>query len=181
MTKVRLLQGADYDKNYADYAGCLQFCGDGQSAKTQIRRAERSNFFRSLTEAKRGGILVAEDDEGQVVGWFSFLDKVTAQQILWPCRRESDALNRLVGGCLLVNHERRGQGIGRRLAAALQNLANEWDYAGIEVACRNDDPYDPELNWHTPTPFQKVGFQEVESYHCEKMYPADFIIIEYLK
>lgn len=180
MFTVRLLQGADYSKTYDDYAGCLGFCGDGESPEVQARKAERSDFFCQLQEAKRGGILIAEDEMGRVVGWFSFLDKVTAEQILWPCRRENGALNRLVGGCLLVNHELRGQGIGCMLAIELRNLAQEWGYQGVEVACRNDDPYDPELNWHTPTPFKHAGYEEAERYHCERMYPADFIIMECL-
>lgn len=181
MIAMRLLEGDDYLRTYAgDYAGCLGFCPDGCSESAQLRKTERGEFFHKLWQEQKGGILVAENEAGEVVGWFSFLDKAMARKIFWPCRRENDDMQRLVGVCLLVDYEKRGLGIGTTLAEELVELAKEWGYRGVEVACREVDPRDPGLTWHTPAPFREAGFVEVERYHCELIYPADFIVMEYV-
>lgn len=180
MIIMHLLEGEDYKKTYDDYASCLQFCEEGCQPEVKEMKRVRSEFFHQLWVQKKGGILVAQDECGQVLGWFSFLDKETAKQILWPTRRQPENSHSLVGGCLLVDPSKRGLGIGTSLAEELKELAKEWGYHGVEVACRDADPYDAGLNWHTPSPFRNAGYREVERYSCEKMYPADFIIMEYM-
>lgn len=181
MMKVRLLEGEDYMQSHSgEYAFCLEFCGSDCSESIQIRKRERGVFFQQLQAEQRGGILVAENEAGEVVGWFSFIDKASARQLLWPCRRGEGALERLVGVCLVVDHAQRGRGIGTMLADELVKLAQKWGYAGVEAACRIEDPHDPGLTWHTPAPFHHAGFSEVERLHCDMIYPADFIVMEYV-
>lgn len=181
MIQMRLLEGDDYQKDYhSDYASCINFCVTDCGDEREGQKQERGQFFHHLWSLRKGGILVAETEEGDVAGWFSFVDKAHARQMLWPSRRDHDDLNRLVGVCLFVEPEKRGLSIGMQLAEELKELSREWGYNGVEVACRESESDDPKLTWHTPAPFRKAGYQEVEHFHCDLVYPADFLIMEYI-
>lgn len=174
-----LLSGSDFEKDYpGGYADCLAFSSAGPDPAVQARKVERAEFFRNLTGKKMGGVLVAYGDEGQVTGWVSFVEKAVARALLWPCRRQESADRRLVVACLLVDWAFRGRGVAGELLDGLEKLAKEWGYEAIEAPCRDEDTHDPDLTFQTPAPFLKRGYREVDRFHCDLMYPADFTIWE---
>ncbi len=163
MIIMRLLEREDYYTNYNEkYALGLNVKDIG------------AQFFQELWTDKKGGVLVAETEDGKVVGWFSFIDKFTARNYFWPSRKENDNMDRLVGVHFWVDLEYQGKEIDVVLAQELVDLAKEWDYHGVEVACQNE-----EESWHTSVPFKEAGFIEVEKVKFTEISSADFIIMEY--
>lgn len=177
--RLTLLTGSDFEANYpGNYTRCIAFSTVGEEPAVQARKAERADFFRRLTESRRGGVLVAYGDGGQVEGWLTFAEKEMARSLLWPCSRTKTTDRRLVVACLLVDPASRGRGIAGMLLNALEQLAGNWGYDAIESPCRDENTYDPDLTFQTPAPFQKRGYCEVDRYHCDLMYPAEFSVWE---
>lgn len=174
--KVHLLDDSGLSIDHpGGYSACIGFDSVDAEGLAMVRRQERSDFFRRLTHQKEGGILVVEE-EGRVIGWMSFMERDVARRILWPCRRERVSGRVLVVGCLLVDLAYRGRGIAGELLAAFEALAGEWGYDEIESPCRDENTYDDDLTFQTPAPFKKRGYVEVDCFHCNLMYPAEFSV-----
>ncbi len=140
------------------------------------------HFLYELYQNKQGGVLVAEEVEiGKIVGWFSFLDKGTALEISWPCRKDLQDTNRLVGGHLWVNPGYRAGGIGEALAREFVEIAQEWGFNGVEVACWEEgNCSDSGLAWQTTLPFRQADFVEAAKYSTTLLNSTDFIVMEFV-
>lgn len=132
MIRMRLLEGKDYLQNetgqIAASFGLPQNYGCGSN---------QGQFFQQLWMERRGGIMVAENDADQIVAWFAFADKQTAEKLLFPTTRANHDSKRLVGGPIVIEQAYRGKGLGTVLAQELIDLGKEWKYHGVEVSCRS--------------------------------------------
>lgn len=126
--------------------------------------AERTAWFE---ERQREGypVLAAEDEEGGLVGWAS-LGRF----------RERYGYRFTVEDSIYVAAERRGQGIGKRLLAALIEAAREKGYHAIIAGI--DAEMEVSVRLHAAFGFEKVGHVKEVGYKFDRW--LDVIFMELL-